>query len=49
MLEKNTDELNVDDAVEKSPFRNPTVVPVAVYEVAGVNGYAKVAYDPAGW
>lgn len=45
----NTDELNVDDAVENRPFRNPTVVDVPVYVDAGVNGYANVAYVPAGW
>jgi hypothetical protein len=30
--------LNVDEAVENSPFKNPIVVPVALYPVNDVNG-----------
>ena len=42
---KNSDELNVDDAVEKRPLWNPMVVDVALYEVKAVNGNADDAPD----
>ena len=40
-----SDELIVEDAVEKNPFRNPRVVDVALYEVAEVNGNEALEFN----
>ena len=41
--EKRTGPAKVEDAVEKMPFKKPTVVEVDTYDACAVNGQAKVA------